>query len=198
MKENLRKKFLAIRNRISREDVDKKSGMISEKLFSLPEYLEAGTVMFYVSFQSEVRTDGMIREALKEKRVVVPAVRGKDLAVFELKDYDNSLERGSFGILEPREGRCMPVETRTINLVIVPGVVFDKYGGRLGFGRGYYDRFLRGLKKAGKNVRVIGLAFSEQVVEKLELDSNDIEMDRVVTERAVYGRDITLLDNREE
>lgn len=187
MKEKLRRKFLAVRNRISREDVDKKSGMISEKLFSLPEYFKAGTIMFYVSFQGEVRTEGMIREALKEKRVVVPAVRGNGLAVFELKDYDDSLKRGSFGILEPREGRCMPVETGTIGLVIVPGVVFDKYGGRLGFGRGYYDRFLRGLKKANKNVRIIGLAFSEQIVEKLELDSNDIEMDRVVTENAIYG-----------
>ncbi len=186
-KEEIRKEFLAKRNRLVPEDIYSKSRVISGKLFSLQEFIRAETVMFYVSFQKEVRTDEMIIEALKDKRVAVPAVKGGGLAVFEVADYDGSFEKGSFGIPEPKEGHRKLVKQEVIDLVIVPGVVFDKHGGRIGFGKGYYDRFLKGLREINRNAHVIGLAFEMQVVEELKLEKNDVKMDKVITEKEIYS-----------
>ncbi len=184
--EEVRKEFLVKRNNLALEDIYNKSRIISKKLFSLQEFIRAGTVMFYVSFQKEVRTGEMIVETLKDKRVVVPAVKGDGLAVFEITDYDGSLKKGSFGIPEPEEGNCKPVERQVIDLIVVPGLVFDKRGGRVGFGRGYYDRFLHGLGGNDGAAHVVGLAFEMQVVEELKLDKNDVKMDRVITEKTIY------------
>ena len=187
MKKELRREFLLKRSELTPGEVESRSKMISERVFSLAEYSGAGTVMFYLSFRNEVRTDGMIKEGLKSKKIVVPVVSGNDLAVYGISDFEGSLETGSFGIREPIEGHCSPAKHELIDLVIVPGVVCDKAGGRIGFGRGYYDRFLSRLKGVNENVSIIGIAFNMQLIERIEIEANDVRMDKVVTEDAVYG-----------
>jgi 5-formyltetrahydrofolate cyclo-ligase len=186
MKKELRSKFLNRRNSLSCNEVNEKSTAIMEKLFSLPEFIKAGAVMFYVSFQNEVRTDSMIREALKNKRVLVPAVAGTELDFFEIRDYDNSLEKGKYGIPEPKDRKKAGLKLEAIELAIVPGVVFDKQGGRIGFGMGYYDRFLRKLKKLNPGSILIGLAFNMQVMEKFHTDEHDVKMDKIITETNIW------------
>ena len=163
------------------------SRRISGKLFSLPEYAGAKTIMFYASFKNEVMTDAMIEYALSDKKkVVLPAVRGRDLKLYEVNPPGCRLVKGELGIREPR-GCGTEVDPGSVDLVVVPGVAFDRACGRIGFGRGFYDRFLGGLKKPGKKPAFIGIAFGVQIAEELFLGEKDVRMDKVITENEIIS-----------
>ncbi len=187
-KRKLRQEFLNRRDSLSRDEIDSKSEKIENELFALPEFRRAKTVMFYVSFRSEVETEKMIRNALNlRKRVVVPVVDGEKIEAIEIKNFEKELTEGSFGIKEPKKELRKRVDQKEIDLVVVPGVVFDKTGGRLGYGRGYYDRFLKSksieLRMAGSPQRaLIGLAFDLQITRKIPLVEKDVRVDKIVTE----------------
>ncbi len=174
MKENIRKDFLGKRNRLSPEEVKKKSKVIIEHLKKDPDYKKAKIILFYVSKDKEVLTHDLIREALKDKIVLVPKLVNEQAVCCVIKSF-NELRPGSYGVLEPFATAKIPVEE--VQLIIVPGVVFDKKGYRLGYGKGYYDALL--LRTEAKK---IALAFSFQIVEKLPHDQWDVKMDKVVTE----------------
>ncbi len=151
-----------------------KSGIIKDKLFKEEEFKKAKVVMFYVSLKDEVNTISMIDETIRTgKRVCVPVILKEDkrLIAGEIKDRVKDLESQHFGIYQPKEGRVKEVPLEDIDLVVVPGIAFDKTNMRLGRGHGYYDRFLCGLPNKTKT---IGLAFDFQVVENLPKDSHDI------------------------
>ena len=142
--------------------------------------------MLYVGVRSEVRTHWLLPEPLeKGKRIVVPYCVGNELQVFLLESLDE-LAAGTYGILEPRpELRALPsrrVEAGQIDLVMVPGVAFDRRGGRLGHGKGYYDRFLPRLRP---DVLAVGVAFECQLLGEVPMLPSDVFMDRVITEEAV-------------
>ena len=184
-KEGIRKEILAKRKGLPEETVAEKSLKIKKNLFELPEFGKAKTIMFYVAKDKEVRTEEMIRESLKMgKRVAVPIskVEERDLIPSLLTDYEE-LVPGTYGILEPREGGHRTIPLENIELVIVPGVAFDRQGNRLGFGRGFYDNFLG---KVPSSVPRLGLAFESQIVEELPVREGDIPVDGVVTEEKVY------------
>jgi len=158
-----------------------KSAIIKARLFNEEEFKKAKLVMFYVSLKDEVNTLSMIDEAVKAgKRVCVPVVLKEDkrLIAGEIKDRGKDLERQHFGIYQPKPGRVREVPLENIDLVIVPGVAFDKNNVRLGRGHGYYDRFLSGIPNRTKT---IGLAFDFQVVENLPKDSHDIPVWKTIT-----------------
>lgn len=190
-KGKLRQRFLKKRNGLSRDEIESKSEKIRKELFALPEFRRAKTVMFYVSFRSEVKTEKMIRNALNSgKRVVVPIVDGQEIVVAEIKNLKKELTRGSFGLREPKKEFRRRVDQKEIDLVVVPGVVFDKRGGRLGYGRGYYDRFLRSKSirlKMGRPIQcaLIGLAFDLQIARELPLVGKDMRVNKIVTESGV-------------
>jgi len=192
-KRKLRQEFLKKRNNLSRNEIDSKSEKIEKALFALPEFQRAKTIMFYVSFRSEVETEKMIRNALNlRKRVVVPVVEGEKIVVSEIKNFKKELTKGSFGIREPKKEFRRRVEQKDIDLVVVPGVVFDKMGGRLGYGRGYYDRFLRSksirLKRGcSHQCALIGLAFDLQITRKIPLVEKDVKVDKIVTESGIIN-----------
>ena len=181
MKHKIRKK---IRNRIkSYSELEKsgKSDIIQQRLFKEEDFKKAKVVMFYVSLKDEVSTFFMIDEAIKTgKRICVPVIlkEEKRLIAGEIKNRKEDLESQHFGIHQPIEGRVKEVPLKDIDLVIVPGIAFDRNNVRLGRGHGYYDRFLSGLSK---NTETIGLAFDFQVVEKLPKDSHDIPVSKVIT-----------------
>lgn len=180
-KERIRKEILAKRSGLSEEAVMEKSQRIKKKLFELSEFKKAKTVMFYVAKDKEVKTEEMIRESLKMgKRVAVPIskVEERDLIPSLLTDY-GELVPGTYRILEPREEGHRPVPLENIELIIVPGVAFDCWGNRLGFGGGFYDNFLG---KVPSNVLRLGLAFDLQIVDELPVGERDIPMDGIVTE----------------
>ncbi|MCX7427588.1 MAG: 5-formyltetrahydrofolate cyclo-ligase [Planctomycetia bacterium] len=173
--------------RRDRADKDAASRRICGTLAARPEFLAARTVLFYVHFGDEVRTQAFLAETLRgDKRVAVPYCVGRRLELFRLTDM-NELAEGTFTILEPRpELRDRPerrVDVAEVDLVVVPGVAFDARGGRLGHGQGYYDRLL---KHARPDATLVALAFECQMFAEIPVGPHDVVVDWVITEEHVY------------
>lgn len=182
----------ARKNRIAQKDKDELSRQICRRFMELPSYTTANTVMWYVDAGSEVRTRHSLPEALRHgKRVVVPwcVVERHELELFLLEDMSELVE-GAYKILEPRpELRQLPGKTvrpDELDLVMVPGTAFDLRGGRMGQGKGYYDRLLA---KVRPDAQVVGLAFECQIFDEIPVEPHDVFMDLVLTEyRALIGQ----------
>jgi|TARA_B100001964_G_C14257956_1_gene613503 5-formyltetrahydrofolate cyclo-ligase len=185
MKQTLRLKISEKRKALSREETKEKSNKIKEKLYSLDEFKEAKNIMVYVSFNNEVDTHEIIKELVDstEKKIIVPYVEKNNpiLQLSEVEDFDD-LEPKTLGILEPKDEFVRKVGISKVDLVIVPGMVFDSRGYRIGYGHGYYDRFL---KKLGKDAKKIGFAFELQLIDKVPEEKYDVPMDIIVTEKRV-------------
>ena len=126
-----------------------------------------------------------MEEALREgKRVLLPKVRGREIYLGEIKALEKDVEKGSFGILEPKEVSFKKVSPQEIDLVILPGIAFDLKGGRIGYGKGYYDRFLR---KLPKRIPLIGLAYDFQVVKNIFGKKHDRRVSKVITETRIIS-----------
>ena len=187
-KENLRRYILRLRDRQSISELEQKSTDIADQVLHLHEYVRARGIACYVSKDSEVNTRTLIRTALsQEKRVLVPVVKSGDIELFfsEIKDLGKELAPGTFGILEPKPEFVHPVDLDAIDLIFVPGIVWDRDGFRLGWGRGYFDR---ALKKLPEHVRSAGLAYNMQLVNRVPRDQFDVPVDMVVTESRVVRR----------
>ncbi|KXS40495.1 MAG: 5-formyltetrahydrofolate cyclo-ligase [Candidatus Frackibacter sp. T328-2] len=182
-----REKVLNYRQRLTDRELLGKSMEIKKKLFELKEFQEAEVIMFYIDFRNEVKTEFMIKEALKlGKRVLVPIsqVEDRSLLLSELKDYDQELELGTYDILEPKKEYIRPVKYKKLDFVVVPGVAFDEECNRLGYGGGYYDRFSA---KLDDNVMRAALAFEIQIVDEVITGEYDLPVDKVLTEERVIG-----------
>ena len=182
-KKKIRRRILKLRDGLSSEERGEKSKQIKKKLFTLFEFTSAKTVFFYAAKRSEVATKEMIEDALSlGKKVGLPIVRGKEIFFSQIFNY-GKLIPSTFGILEPEEEH--PISLDRVDLIIVPGIVFDSQGNRIGFGKGFYDRFLKKIPDTFK----IGLAFEIQIVETIPKISTDIPVDKIITEKRVidYG-----------
>lgn len=174
-------------NRAALSDKDSLSQAICAKFADLPEYAAAGTVMFYVDARSEVRTRHFLPAALVHgKRIVVPYCVEDVLELFHLESMDE-LATGMYKILEPRdELRRVPekrVAVNELDLVMVPGVAFDRRGARMGHGKGYYDKLL---EHAQADAPLVALAFECQLFPEISTQAHDIFMDLIVSEQAIY------------
>ncbi len=186
-KKELRKSMLANRMGQSDAEVAEKSRNIAERLRALPEFEQAGVVMFYLDFRKEVQTGALIADCLaKGKRVVIPITDQANTALIpsELKDFPGDLTSGTWGILEPKPDRVRPVDPQEIDLVVVPGVSFDPNGNRLGYGGGFYDRFLLRTKP---DATFVALAFELQIMDDVYPEEHDHPVHYVITEDRVLG-----------
>ena len=182
----------ARKNRVAQKDKDAVSRVICDKFIALPAYAAAKTVMWYADAGSEVRTRHTLPAALAHgKRVVVPwcVVETNTLELFLLEDVSELVE-GAYKILEPKEElRSLPakvVKPEELDLVMVPGTAFDPRGGRMGQGKGYYDRLLA---TARADAPLVGMAFDCQVFDEIPVAPHDVFMDLVLTEsRTLEGR----------
>ena len=185
-KESLRKQAHASRN--AQENKDELSRRIVGAFMSLPEYALAETVMFYIDVRSEVRTRHDLALALTSgKTIVVPWCNADgELELFRLDNMDE-LEVGMYKILEPRgELRSLAekqVNVETLDMIMVPGVAFDRRGARMGHGKGYYDKLLQ---HARSNTPLVALAFECQLFDEIPVANHDIFMDTLITEDHVY------------
>jgi 5-formyltetrahydrofolate cyclo-ligase len=179
LKTILRKRVLAARDGMTPEERAAKSRAIEGRLFSLGEFRSARVVMFFASFRSEVETGAMIQRALASgKRVVLPKVIGKELALCEIRDFNADVVPGAWGIPEP--GECRPAKLDEIDLMIMPGAAFDERGNRLGYGAGFYDRLLPAFTKT-----TVALAFEEQLVPSVPSAPHDVPVHKIVTDKRV-------------
>ncbi|MCR4909393.1 MAG: 5-formyltetrahydrofolate cyclo-ligase [Lachnospiraceae bacterium] len=176
-RDELRNKYRRIRDSIEPALRRFLSGKIGERLFGLPLFKEAQSVFFYHSFGSEVETPEMIKTALSEgKLVALPRVLDDKAMRFYFVEDLESLEISRFGVPEPpKEGLCAISEP---DLVIVPGLVFDREGNRLGYGKGYYDRFFKTLPYG---VSKAALAFDEQLSDTVIKEEYDVPVDLIIT-----------------
>lgn len=180
-REDIRALLKAHRAAISMIEVAELSARISERVLMLPEYQKAKRVLCYASVRQEVNTSALLREILRSGReLYLPRVApSRELVAVKLTDPE-AMALGAFGIREPSGGEI--IEPDRLDLIIVPGLAFDRRGGRLGYGAGYFDRFLS--RCAGL---VAALAFEFQMVDQIPLEPHDVPVDRVITERAVYN-----------
>ncbi len=174
-------------NRRNQEDKDALSRQIVARFLELPEYAAAKTVMFYVDVRTEVRTRHDLQTALDSgKKIVVPWCLDGELELFHLERLDE-LETGMYKILEPRselrEVESKSVDVDELDLVMVPGVAFDRRGARMGHGKGYYDKLLQ---HARPDAPLVALAFECQLFPEIPTEDHDIFMDRILTEKATY------------
>lgn len=184
-----RVRLIAKRNALSVREARERGRRIHARLRGLDEFRSAWRVLSYVSSKdNEADTLGIITGLLREGReVFCPRVSEADLAWFRIESVDR-LRPGAFGILEPApaiSGAMSPREVLGSDvIVLVPGIAFTPKGYRIGYGRGYFDRFLRSF--GGTSV---GLAYDFQIIDEFDPDPHDVPVQIVVTESRVYRRD---------
>lgn len=187
-KKELRKEVLACRNALTEQERKEKSAEIVRKVIQLKEFKKSKTILLYEAFRNEVETDDIYRDARRlRKRVFYPRVNGTEMEFYQVDDLVE-FEVGAYGIREPKPEemrRYVPREGDEI-LVILPGVAFDAKGNRIGYGGGYYDKYLRRLTDGDlyKNICKVAVAYDCQIVEsgKIERETHDIRVDYIVTE----------------
>ncbi|MDP4089106.1 MAG: 5-formyltetrahydrofolate cyclo-ligase [Bacillota bacterium] len=154
--------------------------IIFDRLIDSEYYKRAEMIFTFVSFKSEVDTHRIIKRALEDKKIVcIPKIKSKEkgIELYRINGMDE-LKPGYFGILEPVES-CPAVEAAAFDLILMPGVAFDRKGGRLGYGRGYYDRFLSKLDSESDK---IALAYHFQLLDSVPVDIWDVLVDGIITE----------------
>jgi len=180
-KRSLRNSMLQHRQQMPEPEVLHRSFSAQQRLQSLAVYRKAQTVALYSPVHNEVLTMQLLRDLLANRRsVVMPRVVGEELEFHMVRSLDD-LAPGSFGILEPIEGTGQ-VAIHELDLIVLPGVAFDRRGHRLGYGKGFYDR---ALKTAGDRGRRVGLAYDYQLVDQLPVFEHDMQLDLLVTETQV-------------
>lgn len=188
MKSIIRGDLLKLRCALTPGEVSEKSKVVIERLLEMEEYRKASAIMTYVHFRNEVETDGLIRQAMSDgKKVVVPVtdIFNRRIIPSLLVRFPEDLEPGPLKILEPKASSLRLCNPALIDLVVVPGVAFDLEGNRLGYGGGFYDRFLLLTKPEAVSV---GLAYELQVLNRLEGSPHDIPVNYVLTEKRVIQR----------
>ena len=182
LKRQLRKELIKERNALSPVQIAEKSAVIVDRLLRLDEYLDARFVMVYLDCRSEVQTGDLVVRALADgKRVAVPVTdtANRSLTPSLITDFPGGLQPGPWGIPEPKPQAMRPLDPAVLDIVIVPGVGFDKSGHRIGYGYGYYDRFLR---RTGQKAIHIGLAFELQLRPNVYPGPHDVPVHYILTE----------------
>ena len=175
MKESIKKNILEARNSLSPNQIKEKSRVIKRNLLDMEQFQNAGVIHCYISKGSEVFTHYLMSEL--GKTWIIPCLQNNSLKSCKFDGFQD-LRKGNFGILEPKKIEIFPEEK--IELVIVPGIAFDTRGYRLGYGKGYYDRFLKNL-----NAIKIGLAYDFQIVNNVPEEKHDVKVDGIITEKRI-------------
>lgn len=184
-KNDARKTALSCRNQLTDSQVEKLSCTICEKV-NLDSCSE---ILTYVNYGKEVSTRPVIEAAWKKGiPVAVPKVVSPGKMEFRYIESFQDLEPGTMGILEPKD-YCRPLEVSQNRLIIMPGVAFDKEGNRVGYGGGFYDRWIAENASEGDDFKV-ALAFETQMVDAIDAEEHDLKPDVIITEKrmAITGQ----------
>lgn len=185
MKKDFRKNVINLRKQQSPDFVSINSNIITDTLLSLDTINNANNIMIYLDFNNEVQTENLIKKLLSLRKIVsspVTILENKQLIPFQVLDLDSSISIGIWGIREPNQKICPPVNIQDIDVVIVPAVAYDINCYRLGYGGGFYDRFLVKLKPS---TITIGIAFDFQIFDDIPKEPHDARLNYVITESRI-------------
>ena len=187
LKNNLRKNMLIVRKNMPDQNVSAFSLKIMDTIISLPQFINCKNIMLYMSFNNEVDTYKLATWCLNNNKTVIAPYCIKSshtIVPFIINNLTNDLSKSTFGIMEPKYDILMKANIENIDLIIVPGVVFDEDCNRIGFGAGYYDRFL---SMKSKNTITIGIAYDYQIIDKVPTDEYDVPLNFIITEKRIIS-----------
>jgi len=183
IREEIAEKFAAL----SANEITEKTKAIENRLFDFANFLESKIALLYVNNEHEVLTGNILKRAYIYNKIVVLPVYNTENFEMELKKVDNlekDLNPGPRNILQPDESRCKVVPIDKIDIAIIPAVALDEKGGRIGSGKGYYDRLI---PRLAITTRKVALAFEEQIIPQVPIESHDKHVDIIITEnRVIY------------
>ena len=184
-KKMLRKEILTKRNNIDIVEKEKMDRKIRDKFYKSKYYMESKKIFMYVSYDSEINTKEIINKALMDnKKVYVPRTEFKTrlMDAVEITSLENLIE-SKYGILEPSTEEPY-INPNELDLIVVPGVAFDRNGGRVGYGAGFYDRYFKKISKDRiKKIKKLALAYSFQVLDNVPMDEQDVPVSCIITEK---------------
>lgn len=184
-KAEIRSSALRRRDALSPSTRQEYSRAILSRILAMDVFRRAQTVMAYSSFGSEIDTSPLLLAVLEYgKTLLLPKVNrdAGALEVYEVKNIESDLRAGVWGILEPVPENCACRAPSEQALILVPGLAFDRDGGRIGYGRGYYDKFLVSCRGVSPFPHAIAAAFEVQVVDAVPMEPHDVRIDMLVTE----------------
>lgn len=182
-KQRIRRQIKALVKSLSVEERHNISLKVMTQLEADEHFATAQTVVLFSSLPDEVETESILRKYGKKKQLLLPVVYGNHLRLSPFNNMEE-MKKGAFNILEPLNTSQSAKSFLPIDLIIVPGVAFDKCGHRLGRGKGYYDRLLA--SKDFKSIFKIGICLPCQIVDSLPVEPHDVPMDRVITTSTMY------------
>ena len=172
MKKELRQEFTYLRDNL--DNRYEKSLIIKRRIMNLEVYKKSIDIALYYSMRSEVDTKELIKESLLlGKRIYLPKIINDKKMKFILINENTEYQKNSFGVMEPISGEV----GSNFDLMVIPGLAFDKDNNRLGYGRGYYDNYLKNI-----DTYKIGICFQEQLTTSLPVEKNDIKMNLIITD----------------
>ena len=175
-KNSIRKIFLAKRKTLSIKYVEIKSEIIRKKVLEISLIKKCNSILLYLPVYNEVKTELLIKDFMKQKKdIYLPAFFNNEYQIRKFASFED-LETGPYGILQPVDK--FSADAENIDLAILPGVAFDLKGTRLGYGKGVFDKLL-----SKSNAKLIGLAYTFQIVDRLPKEKHDLAMDFVVSEK---------------
>lgn len=175
-KKELRKQIRAAKKAVPFYEKCSRSAPIMRQVEELPQFQESQTILLYWSMEDEVQTHDFVNRWYKEKTLLLPCVDGNDLRLRQYTGPECMKEGEQFGIGEPTGPEYTTLDN--VQMIIVPGVAFDRSGNRMGRGRGFYDRLLKSTPRAYK----VGVAFNFQMVDHVPIEDFDVPMNAVIAE----------------
>ena len=185
MKKEFRKKVISLRKEKDKDFIKHNSDIITEKLLQLDCIKNAQTIMLYLDFNNEVATDNLVNKLIKLGKTVASPITLKEerrLIPSQITDLENGIQYGAYNIREPKPEYSPAIDIKDLDVVIVPAVAYDKNCYRLGYGGGFYDRFLENLRE---DAVTVGIAFDLQIFDEIPKESHDAQLDYIVTESTI-------------
>ncbi len=190
--ENIKEKKREIREDMAKQlktfsagELIEKTRGIEERLFGFANFLEAKVVLLYLPTNGEVVTNDIIKRCFESNKIVVlPAfdTTKHTMQLMRVENLDSDLKPGPRGVREPDPKHCKIVPIDCIDIAIIPGVALDEKGGRIGSGKGYYDRLI---PKLSITTRKVALALESQIIQQVPVESHDKHVDIVITEKRI-------------
>jgi len=174
-------------NALSPEQIEEKYNIIENKLFEFANFLEAHQVFLYPPGSKEIPTEKIIRKAMEiQKSIILPVFTDvkNTFLLYKISNFDKDLVTNAHDMLEPNPERCKKIALDDVDIAIIPGLAFDDKGGRMGFGNNYYSKLIT---KLPETCRKVALAYEEQIVDQIQMESRKYTVDIIITDaRVIY------------